>query len=96
MEALLSRVRLEFDRERMLGFDLFAEHFRDMKFSLIFSGRQVGAVNWGFGAHEGCMIWKTSERSSGSQWHVLTRFEVRRRRRMGRYASWEHFVNYDI
>ena len=50
VEALLSRVRLEFDRERMLGFDLFAEHFRDMKFSLIFSGRQVGAVNWDFGA----------------------------------------------
>ena len=29
---------------------------------------------------------------SGSQWPVLTRFEVRRRR-MGRCASWEHFVN---
>ena len=42
VEALLSRVRLEFDRNCCLGFDLFAEHFRDMKFSLIFCGRQVG------------------------------------------------------
>ena len=41
VEALLSRVRLEFDRNCCLGFDLFAEHFRDMKFALIFCGRQV-------------------------------------------------------
>ena len=44
VESLLSRVRLEFDRNCCLGFDLFAEHFRDMKFSLIFCGRQVGGV----------------------------------------------------
>ena len=41
VEALLSRVRLEFDHNRCLDFDLFAQHFRDMKFSLIFCGRQV-------------------------------------------------------
>ena len=43
VEALLSRVRLEFDHNRCLDFDLFAQHFRDMKFSLIFCGRQVGS-----------------------------------------------------
>ena len=43
VESLLSRVRLEFDRNCCLVFDLFAEHFRDMKFSLIFCGRQVGS-----------------------------------------------------
>ena len=49
-------------------------------------------TNWELCKYLGSFF--TSERSSGSQWPVLTRFEVRRR--MGRYASWEHFVNYDI
>ena len=41
VNALLSRVKHEFDVNHYLGFDLFAEQFRAVKFSLIFCGRQV-------------------------------------------------------
>ena len=41
VDALLSRVHREFDVNSFLGFDLFAEQFRAVKFSLIFCGRQV-------------------------------------------------------